>query len=632
MGYLAWSDATAVHGAEQTWAAMLADVQACEAQPPLDAAYESGYRFMVLNGTRPSGEQRDDMVLLLTADLDGQITMSRLMAQAEALGAFLAWPQMTVPLDRGLELPLYPFERSHYWFAGSTSHQQTLLAPRDFGLDGARLDFPGQDLKILHTLSAENFAEAADNSGAVHLGYFVEMLARAVAPVLPVETAFSIRWMDLLKAIIVPPDTPIEVLISLPAAVTEGAFAIHARLASETDWSLVARGELGAVHGDAPQEPLGAYRERMAAMTQEQFYSALELERGFYFGPAVRAVEQAWSGESAGVLRLEVAAGTPRRPFYTMGFHPGFVDACAQACNRFSMDSTPREQKYMVQRLEEVTLWSGPSTADVNSPRMGVVDVTGVSDDLQSISATFSITDQVGSVQLRVGLVRLKAFDEEKLAMLAGARRETSLGPDQLLLARFQRASQTGKVDLILNLLIELLTDILSLGPEEVLASTPMRDFGLDSMTGMDLYTQVADRTGSPLTFTDLLEAENLAALAHDVAQAMQRNPQETRGEESTDLSTGTWLRGFEPAPTEARVRLLCFPNGYRSADMFDEWQDILGPEIQVVGVMLPGIDGTRLRERPPVLIDEISKTIETVIAEPLADLPVATYGHSWGS
>ena len=170
---------------------------------------------------------------------------------------------------------------------------------------------------------------------------------------------------------------------------------------------------------------------------------------------------------------------------------------------------------------------------------------------------------------------------------------------DEALLARFQRSSQEGKVALVLEMLQDLVSEVLGMERAEVSAALAMQDLGLDSMTGMVLYTKVSERTGTTLTLTDLLDADNLAGLAQDIAAAMQRHRQDRRGDDAVDTSLSHWLRGTEKLSRPARVRLLCFPNGYRSADMFDGWQEVLGPEIQVLAVQLPGMDASRLREAP---------------------------------
>jgi medium-chain acyl-[acyl-carrier-protein] hydrolase len=77
-------------------------------------------------------------------------------------------------------------------------------------------------------------------------------------------------------------------------------------------------------------------------------------------------------------------------------------------------------------------------------------------------------------------------------------------------------------------------------------------------------------------------------------------------------------------------MRLLCFPYAGGSASIFANWQKILGPEIEVCAVQLPGRAG-RMRETPHRRLDTLLPLLLDVLS-PLFDMPVATFGHSMGS
>ncbi len=90
-------------------------------------------------------------------------------------------------------------------------------------------------------------------------------------------------------------------------------------------------------------------------------------------------------------------------------------------------------------------------------------------------------------------------------------------------------------------------------------------------------------------------------------------------------------MHRYEPR-TDAKVRLFCFPNGYRDADLFDDWRERLGSEIDVCAIKLPAMDTKRLDERAPSDLDAFLRTMERVIDPKLLDIPCATFGHSWGA
>jgi surfactin synthase thioesterase subunit len=93
--------------------------------------------------------------------------------------------------------------------------------------------------------------------------------------------------------------------------------------------------------------------------------------------------------------------------------------------------------------------------------------------------------------------------------------------------------------------------------------------------------------------------------------------------------TASTWVqRTPQPSP---RARLLCFPYGGGGASYFRAWQELLGEEIEVCAIQLPGREGRysepRLREIEPLL---------TVLRDELAPLlqgpPVHLFGYSLGA
>lgn len=77
-------------------------------------------------------------------------------------------------------------------------------------------------------------------------------------------------------------------------------------------------------------------------------------------------------------------------------------------------------------------------------------------------------------------------------------------------------------------------------------------------------------------------------------------------------------------------MRLVCIPYAGGSAAVFREWGRAVDETIEVHAVQLPG-RGWRLREAPETDLLALSGAIADAI-EPLADRPVALFGHSMGS
>ncbi len=81
----------------------------------------------------------------------------------------------------------------------------------------------------------------------------------------------------------------------------------------------------------------------------------------------------------------------------------------------------------------------------------------------------------------------------------------------------------------------------------------------------------------------------------------------------------------------ERRARLFCLPYAGGSAAVFRPWMGLLGPEVEVAAVQLPG-RGWRLREPPLTDLRTLALQVAEAIAAAGDDLPFALFGHSMGS
>ena len=77
-------------------------------------------------------------------------------------------------------------------------------------------------------------------------------------------------------------------------------------------------------------------------------------------------------------------------------------------------------------------------------------------------------------------------------------------------------------------------------------------------------------------------------------------------------------------------MRLFCFHHVGGSAAEFRRWSDALGPDIDVLGVQMPGREN-RLREPP---FDRMEPLVDAIVKDlcHLMDRPIALLGHSLGA
>lgn len=88
-----------------------------------------------------------------------------------------------------------------------------------------------------------------------------------------------------------------------------------------------------------------------------------------------------------------------------------------------------------------------------------------------------------------------------------------------------------------------------------------------------------------------------------------------------------TWLTPFRPI--DERPVLVCIPQAGAGCGLFRSWQDILGHEVTVVGVQLPGREN-RFTDPPP---DSFADAVHEIVAalKILSGQSFILFGHSLG-
>ncbi|WP_158891489.1 thioesterase II family protein [Amycolatopsis anabasis] len=95
------------------------------------------------------------------------------------------------------------------------------------------------------------------------------------------------------------------------------------------------------------------------------------------------------------------------------------------------------------------------------------------------------------------------------------------------------------------------------------------------------------------------------------------------------NADVGRWVRRFHPAP-DAGIRLVCLPHAGGSASFFFPASRSLAPMVDVAAIQYPG----RQDRRSEPGIDDLHELADQVFhaVRPLAELPLALFGHSMGA
>jgi acyl transferase domain-containing protein/acyl carrier protein len=530
-------------------------------------------------------------------------------------------------------LPNYPFAKNKYWIQGpneNNSKENAIFGGR--GLDGRILNLPGRTKQIEYGFTLENFKELKDNTGVVHLGYFIEMLYGNLKNLYPDED-FTIKTMEFSSPVMVMEMDRKQVLLSIEDD-KDGdlSFAFYSKGADEKNW---AKNVSGLLSPEKEEEGIGSaipadfdHEDR----TGDEFYSVLE-DRGLSFGEAVRWVDHVNADSDEAVAEFRPSTEEDNS-LYAIGYHPGIVDSCAQVCNYLVMKDDENSKKYMISALSDVTIRKASGIGKTKA----FVKLKSIEDDKDTINCKLCLETEGGQMLLNIDNALLKRFDDELIMKLSKMNESIGKGGvDRAFLTRYTEVDDNEKQRILAEYVRDILAEVLGMDKEELKTDDPIADLGLDSMSGLIFHQRTTISLGVELPIVDLMDGETCngtAKLLMDLlpgGKSYGKQDAFTRTAYDLDLSLEHWIYDYKENP-KAKMRLFCFPYGFGSASMYKDWQEYFGEEVDVCAFKIPGLDSERMKELPPDDIDKLMETIDKVIGDKLMDLPCATFGNSWGS
>lgn len=612
--------------------------------------YEQGYRNYAMICNTP-GERvletdlfHDDGVIvhvMLRQDSIEQSLM-QFLGKIYCFGGVINWNQLYDGYEyEKVVLPNYPFNKSSYWLALPQEEDRLILYNAHNGLKGKEINLPMEQKQYMFVLTYQNLPELADNSGVLHIGYYLEMLESTFDKLFDGDE-HVIESMKLMSPIMIFEDEKKEVLLTLEnESETDVIYKFFSKNYEENKWNIHVSGR---IHRGKREKTVNAnlteLRDRCSRPDAErdEFYDVMVKDHGFYFGPSVRWVNrlQKDAGGKEALISFRKRTDMEKNKRFFLGYHPGIMDCSAQCANFIKFQLSESGKKYMVSELYEVK-------ADIcynDDELYGHLTFLDFDEDKGEILVSIDILNEMGEQIVRIGKMKLKEFDEEKLLTLREGieNGDSGDGKDKNFLMRYLQATSEERLDMLTEYIRQVMANALEMDPEDLDPYSSLDDVGLDSMAGLRFMSDLVKRLGIDLVFSDFYNCNNI----HDSAY-MIRNV--ISGENLTldslkaemkdykeDLSVDRWIFNHNESD-KTKVRIFCFPNGYNSADMFEGWKEILGDEVDVCGIQIPGMDNCRLDEKAPEDIDEFAAVLEEVlIKNNLLDKPCAVFGHSWGS
>ncbi|PLN77506.1 fatty acid synthase S-acetyltransferase [Aspergillus taichungensis] len=285
---------------------------------------EDGFNFLIeigphpvlISGTRDIAEASKRPVYLLPGMLRGNDveSMSRVIGATHAVGIPVDISSFNGGGGKLIDLPLYPFQRQHYYFEDPEAQQSRLAESR-------------------HPFLRSSASLTDDEHGALRL-----RLSTGVSPFLSdhvingaivfpmtghVEAAYLAANKFLKQPRIWLEDLRFELPVVLAAAEDFAPQIISRRAnASPTAaWHVCSRGRI-----NARDMPPRAHAEAIDSMNTDAYYQQLE-EAGFRYGKSFRCIQEMWrfGEELFSLVELPPSLVDEASRF---NFHPALLDAC----------------------------------------------------------------------------------------------------------------------------------------------------------------------------------------------------------------------------------------------------------------------------------------------------------------
>lgn len=608
--------------------------------------YQEGYRYFIelgalgkLEATWPT-DKEVQYFLLFQGKIKEELVKT--VAACFAFGTNVNWKSFyQKEAYKKVILPNYPFAKNKYWITASTEEKDDKPYHQIIkrGLDGKELILPYKQKQFEYLFTLDNFKELKDNSGVVHLGYYLELLADTVNKAYR-DTPYVIKQMEFASPIMVFEQENKQVLLAYEEIEDNKiSFVFYSKNTDADTWQKNVYGNL--ILGFDNQRDDSVKNEVIASgqtgvYSKNDFYYCLE-GRGFYFGKTVKWVEDIETYQQGVVVKFRNSDKEDGPIQYALTFHPGIVDSCAQTCNFLAPEQVTESKRYMISSLKGISI----QTDEPDAKAHAVVSLKNYDDKKDELECSIQIIREDGHVLLQIQEVRLKHFDEEKIWNMTHAQSAMSQDGSTLnknFMMQYLKAAKEEKLDLLTEYIKLILAEVLEMKPEEIGSDENIGELGIDSMTGLDFYQKLVYALGVGLSYVDLIQSGSCKETAKELLPYLpggdsfkNAKTNNKRMAYHQDLSIENWIYEYREKP-KAKLRLFCFPYGFGSANMYKEWQDLLGDEIDICAIKIPGLDIERMKEMAPTDIDHLMDTINQVIDEKLLDLPCASFGHSWGS
>ncbi|WP_309896269.1 SDR family NAD(P)-dependent oxidoreductase [Archangium sp.] len=516
-------------------------------------------------------------------------------------------------------LPTYPFQRKAYWLRAP---EESGAAPSEV-FDGTPLSSPRHVREFSYRFSHARLPDLGDNHGIAHIGHHQELLARAAHQHLGLKS-YALRDVRYLVPLHVTRGEEREVrLLVEPREGGTSALSLHGLDPKRGQWTLHVQASL------EHEEPSQAGQQQLPRLEGglvwdgETFYRRLAALT-FQLGESVKWVEEVRfrGNEALARFRMDPDASGERAG---LGFHPGILDACAQLFAVAGAAWLEERMRFMVVGWERFLFYRAPSEGTLHCH----IAFPEPPDASGRVTGSFRLFDGKGHLVAEARGHRVQRLSAEHVKALESALHEsppaaTPVPPAATGAGREPTASRAQVVDF----LAARVAHHLEMERGSVPLGVPLRDLGFDSITGLSLRKDIAERLSVNVPAELLLEGPSIEQLATSLLRELAPDGAPEAPERTPSATPPTSWFAHVVRRAKPTFRLFCLPYGGGGASLYLGWERL--PEnVEVWPLQLPGREG-RILETPVHELEPLLAQLESALT-PLLDVPYALYGHSLG-
>ncbi|MCC5463956.1 SDR family NAD(P)-dependent oxidoreductase [Pelosinus baikalensis] len=455
---------------------------------------------------------------------------------------------------RRISLPTYPFSRERFWIPEAIKDSQVSLSDGQANfenrnkllhridsekntsvpLKGKRISSPLKEVQFEYIMNTDNFAELKDNHNVLHVGYYQEMLCDAVKDSFN-TSSYVVNHMEFLSALRFTESSSRIVNLLFSPEDENGfmKFQFNSREIDKNEWSLHVTGSLkinkDIEHNRLAVEELSYIMEQSEQYLASEFYQKIH-EQGFRLGDSVKWVDQVWHRDGEILARFRPFTEAEKIYNYSIGIHPGVLDACAQLFVFAGSDCLPPGTVFMVVEMKEFHL-NCVGNRDKAIWCHFILDKNGEKNNY--IQGEYKLFDDDGLILVQARGKKVKKLDIKRMEVLKLTRDEVDGIKSSWIMDEIRSKTGASKTQALEQYLRQTMAEQLGMLPENLDVDEPLRDLGMDSIAAVNFISMVDKSLGIKIPAEEILQGPSIKELAATLKTEFQEIVAEPENVES---------------------------------------------------------------------------------------------------